>query len=174
MIDPTTHQLIFLWRHADAASISADSPTDIQRQLTALGVQQAQQMAKWLACQLPEDITVFSSPAKRTLQTATSLGKEIVIVDKLAPGASLLEVLTGLHDAQQNHMTAQNVVIVGHQPWIGQLANYLERHPSLLAENTVSVVDRSFKKAEVLCFKKPLSTPSALFELYQSKSAENL
>lgn len=173
MIDPKTHQVIFLWRHADAESISADSPTDSQRQLTALGVQQAQQMAKWLVCQLPDDITVLSSPAKRTLQTATSLGKKVVIVDKFAPGASLLDVLTGLHHAQQNVMTAQNIVIVGHQPWIGQLAHYLASHASLLAENTLSVADRSFKKAEVLCFRKPLATPSALFELYQSQAPEN-
>lgn len=172
MIDLTAYQAIFLWRHADAEPITISTSTDIQRELTVRGSQQAQQMAMWLANQLPEAFTVLSSPAKRTLQTAQTLGQQVTIVDQFAPGASLFEILNGLRHALPNTIMSQHIIIVGHQSWIGQLANYLESHASLLAESTFSVADRSFKKAEVLCFRKPLATPSALFELYQSQTPE--
>lgn len=173
MIDPTSHQAIFLWRHADAAPISVDSPTDSERQLTALGIQQAQQMANWIIGQLPADIAVLSSPATRSLQTAKPLGKQVVIIDEFAPGASFIDILKGLHQALTSLTTSRNIVIVGHQPWIGQLANYLESHMSLSADHTISATDRIFKKAEVLCFRKPIGKPSSLFKLYQSHAPDN-
>ena len=105
---------LILWRHAEAD----DSIPDLKRELTGRGRKQAARMADWLNPRLPPDIRILASPAARTLQTAQALGREYEQVLLLAPGASAKDVLTaaGWPDA------TRPVLIVGHQPTLGQVA----------------------------------------------------
>lgn len=105
---------LILWRHAEAE----DTVPDDARELTGRGRKQASRMADWLNPRLPPDIRVLASPAARTRQTAQALGREYDVVQALAPGASADEVLAaaGWPDA------AYPVLIIGHQPTLGQVA----------------------------------------------------
>ena len=108
---------LVLWRHAEAE----DSVPDLDRELTDKGRKQAARMADWLNPRLPPDIRVLASPAIRALQTAQALGRDYEEASALGPGASAREVLAaaGWPDA------AYPVLIVGHQPTLGQVAMQL-------------------------------------------------
>lgn len=117
----TAHTIkqIILWRHADA-EIPIMHQDDMARALTAKGVKQSRLMAKWLNKYLPKDTKVLVSPALRALQTAKPLGIKFEVVDALQPGAQLAHILTVL-DAYGT----DNLMLIGHQPWIGELIAYL-------------------------------------------------
>ncbi len=108
---------LILWRHAEAE----DGQDDLARELTAQGHKQAERVGRWLRKRLPEDFRVIASPALRTRQTAQGLADRFDIVDALAPGASARTVLraAGWPDA------GDVVVVVGHQPTLGQTAALL-------------------------------------------------
>jgi phosphohistidine phosphatase len=108
---------IILWRHAEAE----DGVPDLERELTSKGRKQAARMADWLNPRLPPDIRILSSPATRTLQTVQALGRDYEVAAELAPGAGAEDVLAvvGWPDA------AYPVLIVGHQPTLGQVAMQL-------------------------------------------------
>lgn len=105
---------LILWRHAEAE----DSTPDFSRELTSRGRKQASRIADWLNPRLPPDIRILVSPAARTLQTAQALGREYEQVSALAPGASAADLLhaAGWPDS------AYPVLVVGHQPVLGQVA----------------------------------------------------
>lgn len=108
---------LILWRHAEAE----DGVPDLKRELTDKGRKQAGRMADWLNPRLPQDTQVLVSPARRTLQTARALGRSYTELEALAPGASpdaLLQA-AGWPDAPSP------VVVVGHQPTLGQVAMQL-------------------------------------------------
>jgi phosphohistidine phosphatase len=108
---------LILWRHAEAE----DGVPDLDRELTDKGRKQASRMADWLNPRLPPDIHVLVSPAARALQTAKALGRYYDQVPALAPGARAEDVLAaaGWTDAPYP------VLIVGHQPTLGQVAMLL-------------------------------------------------
>ena len=103
---------LILWRHADA-EYGGD---DLARRLTPKGREQAAAMAKWLRAHLPKDYTLVASPAVRAQETAQALGSKIVSDITLAPGASV----TDIAKAAERHKGL--VIIVGHQPDLGQAA----------------------------------------------------
>lgn len=117
-------QLIF-WRHADAE----DTTPDLERELSTRGREQAHVSAKWLKSRLPQKPRILVSPATRTRQTAAALGMAGLIVEpRLAPGASVSSVLEALKIGANGmpvpgrHGELQDtLVVVGHQPWIGQV-----------------------------------------------------
>lgn len=139
------HEWIF-WRHADAS----DGQVDLLRALSEYGHQQAQKSANWLTKQnivpmtpevlkqasadsttrqLGEDslfsgadinFALISSEATRARQTAAALSSHINIVPALNPGASVRAVLTALRA-----LPCRKMIIVGHQPWIGQAVEQL-------------------------------------------------
>ena len=108
---------LILWRHAEAEP----GEPDLGRRLTAKGVQQAERMAKWLDRHLPATTRILSSPADRAQQTALALKRKFRVVPDLAPGASAAAVLgaAGWPDAREP------VLIVGHQPTLGEVAAFL-------------------------------------------------
>ncbi len=99
---------LILWRHAEAFDPDPGE-SDMQRALTPKGHKQARRMAEWLTSQLPEGCRILVSPALRTVQTAEALGRKFKIVPEIAPGA----------DAEEP------VLVVGHQPTLGQVAALL-------------------------------------------------
>ena len=78
-------------------------------------------MAEWLEHRLPETTRISVSPADRTQQTALALGRKFKTSDDVAPGASTASVLAaaGWPDAREP------VLVVGHQPTLGEVAAFL-------------------------------------------------
>ncbi|MFY8102489.1 MAG: SixA phosphatase family protein [Ramlibacter sp.] len=111
---------LILWRHAQAHESSNDGD-DLVRALTPRGERDALRMGQWLSRRLPRGTRVLVSPALRCEQTALGLGREFQCVPQLAPGASVEELLeqVGWPDA------ARPVVVVGHQPTLGQTLAHL-------------------------------------------------
>ena len=108
---------LILWRHAEAE----DGFPDSARQLTGKGLDQAKRMADWLKPKLPENTRIIVSPACRTQQTAMALQSDFVTENALGPGASAHAVL-----AVAGWPAAGGaVVIVGHQPTLGEIVSYL-------------------------------------------------
>lgn len=130
---------IIIWRHAEAEVANFDlGENDEVRQLTHKGQGHAKRMAHWLKKHLPDDTLLICSPALRALQTAEALDYKIHLQDGLKPSASLAEVLAVLVKIQNqlNQKAAKkqqkNILVVSHQPWMGQLVNYLfnqSKHP---------------------------------------------
>lgn len=111
---------LILWRHAEAHELR-DGGDDLERVLTPRGEKQAKRMAQWLDRQLPDLTRILVSPARRTEQTAQALGRKFKIREELAPGgtvAQLLEAALWPHDKA-------TVLVVGHQPMLGQTISQL-------------------------------------------------
>jgi len=108
---------LILWRHADAHPGEAD----LERALTGKGRRQAASMAVWLEKHLPDSAKILASPAVRSVETASALGRKFKIIPELAPGAQVASILAaaGWPDSRQP------VVIIGHQPALGRLASLL-------------------------------------------------
>jgi phosphohistidine phosphatase len=111
--------LIF-WRHAEAFD-PLDGQDDLSRTLTPKGEKQALRMSQWLDRQLPEGVRIISSPAVRCEQTVKPLGRKVKFKSEILPNASLddLLVTSGWPDSKMS------VLIVGHQPVLGQAIAYL-------------------------------------------------
>ena len=111
---------LILWRHAEAfdAEPGAD---DMERALTPKGQKQARRMAEWLTSQLPEGCKILVSPARRAIQTVEPLKRKYKVVNELAPGADAEDVL----QAANWPNAREPVLVVGHQPTLGQVAAVL-------------------------------------------------
>ena len=105
---------LILWRHAEAAPGSPD----VARPLTERGRADAVRVARWLAPRLPRELRFVVSPARRAQETARALGRTFETVEGLAPGTDFVTALrcAGWPDA------GQAVLVVGHQPTLGELA----------------------------------------------------
>ncbi len=133
---------IYLVRHGIA---EADSPTgDADRRLTPDGARKLRRAALGLKrLRIVPDV-VLTSPLRRAEETATLLanlltpGLEVTVYPPLAPGNLPAEVLNGLRAYRQ----ARRVVLVGHQPDLGQLASHL-------LTGSVSATPLPFKKGAV-------------------------
>jgi len=108
---------LILWRHAEAE----DGIPDSARRLTAKGEKQAAKMADFLHSRLPQDTRILASPAVRTQQTAHALGKHFITEPGIAPGASPRAILKAAEWPQGEGC----VLIVGHQPALGEVAALL-------------------------------------------------
>jgi phosphohistidine phosphatase len=108
---------LILWRHADAE----DGVPDLERRLTGKGRKQAERMAKWLKPRIDGNWVILSSPALRACETAEALGVKFEIRDRLSTDTSAKALL---HEAQWPTGN-KNVVIVGHQPVLGEVAAQL-------------------------------------------------
>ena len=108
---------LILWRHAEAEP----GEPDHGRRLTSKGRKQAERMAAWLEHRLPETTRILVSPAERTQETALALGRRYRTSREVAPGASAASILAaaGWPDAREP------VLVVGHQPTLGEVAAFL-------------------------------------------------
>ena len=104
---------LILWRHADAEP----GVDDLERKLTAKGRKQAARVAGWLQSHLPAKFTVYSSPAKRALQTAKALDAPITTSELLVPGTSAADILRAVNWPEREEI----VIVVGHQPTLGRV-----------------------------------------------------
>ena len=115
---------LILWRHAEAED-STPGCDDLSRALTPRGEKQAARMAVWLDRQLPQGVRVLASPARRTEQTSQALGRKTKLRAELLPGGTPAELL----EVAQWPNSKSAVLIVGHQPVLGQtIAHLLDMH----------------------------------------------
>ena len=120
---------LILWRHAEAEP----GLPDAERKLTAKGRKTALKMAAWLDSGLPANCKILVSPTVRTVQTAEALGRKFKIVPGLAPGADPEQLLTL---ANWPH-GREPVLVVGHQPTLGQAAALLISGDYIIRVQTV-------------------------------------
>lgn len=111
---------LILWRHAEAQE-EAEGVDDLQRTLTPRGEKQAARMAAWLRRNLPDGLRVLASPAVRTQQTVKALDRKYKLRAELLPGGAPQELL----DLAQWPNAKGAVLVVGHQPVLGQVAAQL-------------------------------------------------
>ena len=104
---------LILWRHAEAEP----GVDDLERKLTVKGRKQAARVAGWLNARLPSRYTLYSSPAKRALQTAKALDAPIETSELLAPDRTAADVLKAAGWPGQDVL----VIVVGHQPTLGHV-----------------------------------------------------
>ena len=107
---------LILWRHADAEDAGAGG--DLARELTKRGRKQAERMGAWLRERVADDWLVLSSPARRAVQTAEGLDMPFEERAALAPDASAAAVLREARWPDGG----RSVVVVGHQPTLGEVA----------------------------------------------------
>ena len=161
---------IIIWRHADAEQAdAAGGDYDVMRQLTSKGKTQAKHMARWLRQHLPKGTKVVCSPAIRALQTAEALSYKVQTNDSLKPSAGLLEVLRALAQLDEH----PHILIVGHQPWLGQLVSFLfeqtaSEHTETIVNNLPKYNNTSIKKGAVWWLRlRPNDTTSSPNLTYQ-------
>lgn len=108
---------LILWRHAEAE----DGAPDLERELTPKGVKQAEKTAAFLRQHLPKNTRVLVSPAARTRQTAAALTDRFTLAPAIAPGASAQALLLAARWPE----AGDTVLLVGHQPTLGEVAAHL-------------------------------------------------
>ncbi len=111
---------LILLRHAEA-HLLREGQTDLERALTPKGERQAQRMAEWLNHRLAHSTRILVSPALRTQQTAKALDRHFKTVQLLAPEASVTALLSVTRWPEAN----EPVLVIGHQPTLGQVAALL-------------------------------------------------
>ena len=144
---------LILWRHAEAE----DGTPDLERELTAKGHKQARKMARWLEARMDGmDFRLLASPAARARQTAAALSGAFEVDPALSPagGSGALLATAGWPDA------VGNVLIVGHQPTLGQ---------ALRLALTGVAADFFLKKAAVVWLSQPDGEPTRLRALISPK-----
>jgi phosphohistidine phosphatase len=119
-------RMIYLLRHGIAGPAPAGM-SDSDRRLTAEGRRRMRRVALGLKRLGVAPDIVLSSPLRRAVETAAivapvlggELGIETYVL--LAPGHEPTEVLHGLH----HYRKARRLLLVGHQPGLGQLLSHL-------------------------------------------------
>lgn len=114
---------LLLWRHAEAE----DGVPDLQRKLTARGVKQAQKIAAWLHSNGPKNLRILASPALRCQQTAQALELPFEIDKRLGTDSHTTNLLSavGWPQGGDNASRKTAILVVGHQPTLGQTAALL-------------------------------------------------
>ncbi len=122
LFEETTMDLL-LWRHAEAE----EGFPDLKRNLTARGEKQAQQMAEWLRKNAPRTLRILVSPAVRCQQTAKALGVPFETDKRLGTEGNIASLLAavGWPDGGEEGDGNSAVLVVGHQPTLGQTASLL-------------------------------------------------
>ena len=109
---------ILLWRHAEAEEGYPDS----ERMLTPKGQNQAKGMAKWIKGHAPASLHIIVSPAVRCQSTAKALGETFHTDNRLSIDGSVKTLIEAIKDQKD---IKQTILIVGHQPTLGDAAAYL-------------------------------------------------
>ena len=110
---------LILWRHADAEN--ANGKPDFERRLTKKGRKQAERMAEWLRLRLSREWRILASPATRALETVEPLGMDYEENDEVGLAATPNSILRAAGWPKGK----QSVLVVGHQPTLGQVAAIL-------------------------------------------------
>lgn len=147
--------LVMLLRHAIAED-PGPSRSDADRRLTAAGRRKMREVAAGMqALDLPVDV-ILTSPLRRAQETAEILAETFdredatEVCKALAPGGDT----DALFAALAPHRSATGLVLVGHEPDMGELL-------SALLVGTRGLVRTSFKKAGLAGISVPGLPPRA-------------
>ena len=111
---------LILWRHAEAEPGSLEL-ADEHRALTPKGQRHAARMGAWLERKLPAECRILVSPATRCVQTADALGRRYKVAEALSTASSAEAIIEAC--GWPTHR--QPVLVVGHQPLLGDVASLL-------------------------------------------------
>ncbi len=120
-------QTLLLVRHAIAEERGAAWPDDDVRPLTKKGKTRMREVAARLQAIRETADIIVSSPLKRALDTARILKEEwqseadVEVVNVLAPGHTPAETIAAVAKAASE----ERIVLVGHEPHLGELAAWL-------------------------------------------------
>ncbi|MDE2429119.1 MAG: phosphohistidine phosphatase SixA [Burkholderiales bacterium] len=117
---------LILWRHAEAEPATSEI-SDEFRKLTGKGQKQASKMAYWLDSTLPDSCKILASPTMRTKETAEALaacGRKFKLLNELGPEAQVADVLKAANWPNSR----EPILIIGHQPYLGQVVAELLGH----------------------------------------------
>ena len=109
---------LYILRHASAGTRRANPTLDLKRPLDKEGKEQCIRLAHLLNAMKISFDAVFSSPLKRSMQTAQLVATETAFETKvlkssaLAPEAKFADFLQLLHQVKDR----ENVLVVGHNP----------------------------------------------------------
>jgi phosphohistidine phosphatase len=118
--------ILYLMRHGIAADPSPGM-SDADRALTPEGVRKTSRVAVGLQMLGLKPAVILASPLRRAEETARLVADVLVprpaveLYPPLAGGVSPLEVVKQLRP----HRAARELLLVGHQPDLGELASYL-------------------------------------------------
>ncbi len=114
---------LLLWRHAEAE----DGIPDLKRKLTVRGEKQSKKMAEWLHQHAPKKLRILVSPAVRCQQTAQALGLPFETDKRLGTDGNVVSLLAAVGWPEGGDAAKGNsaVLVVGHQPTLGQAAALL-------------------------------------------------
>jgi len=120
--------IVLLLRHAHAGDRDADRwPDDTLRPLTPRGRATQRRMARWLREQGLRPTLILSSPWKRAWQTAEIVAREAA--PRVTPRPCPALAMTPGSGALVRAIGAQDkdavVALVGHEPWMSELASLL-------------------------------------------------
>ena len=144
---------LYLVRHG-IAELSSTETHDNDRALTAEGTRKMTRAAIGLKRLGIVPDVVLSSPLRRAHETAAVLARtlsanlSVEIYPGLAPGIAPTALLQGL----RRHRGAGHVMLVGHQPDLGELASHL-------LTGSPGVVPLPFKKGAVAAIEVPSLPP---------------
>jgi phosphohistidine phosphatase len=137
---------VYIVRHGKAVPASANV-ADIERMLTDTGVARTCKVALFMAETKPVIDHILSSPAERAYDTALILADKLGIpVSKIATDDILFtgddtDALAAIEDLDDN---LNSVMLVGHNPYVTQLANRFA-DPKLESLPTTGVVSVHFE-----------------------------
>lgn len=146
---------IYLMRHGIAEELRPGG-TDAERRLTAEGRSKVVEIAKGLERIGVRPDLVLSSPLPRAVETARLVIKtvgsvrKIEILATLGPGYDPRTTL----DSLAGHRGASRLLMVGHQPHLGELA-------SLMMTGTPTLASLALKKGGVAAFAADSLPPRA-------------
>lgn len=131
---------IYLLRHAEAEP-RAPGCSDEERELTGKGREQAERAAAWLRAHEVEVDALLSSPLIRAVQTAQpvaeALGKAVVTDYRLAG----MRLSAGdLQDLAREYQVAGSMLLVGHEPDMGDLIRELTKGQVEVKKATLALV----------------------------------
>lgn len=137
---------LYLLRHAKSSWKDAEL-SDIDRPLNKRGKEDAPKMGKRLAKLNVLPDFIISSPAKRTFRTASIIApllgytEKNIKIDMRLYGANIQQILEVIQEEMDQH---DSIMIVGHNPGLTQLVEYLS---SIDVENipTCGLVQINFK-----------------------------
>lgn len=123
---------VYILRHGDA---EATRTNDFERHLTVRGKQQIEKIFSMVPDELSSVEKIFASPYIRAQETASMVVElistskastpNITTTEDLVPESSLIKVMAMLEARSE-----QSILLVSHQPLVGELVNRLCASPS--------------------------------------------
>ncbi|MDQ7040960.1 MAG: histidine phosphatase family protein [Rhodothermus sp.] len=131
---------LYFLRHAEARPATPGQP-DAERTLTEAGQQIARHLGEALRRMQLAPAAVYSSPYRRAVQTARAVATALcvpVVEDRLlAPGCGPAE----LELLVQAYTPGNTVLVVGHQPDLGELVRWLTGASIRLPAGGLAIVE---------------------------------